>query len=288
MNLKHEAISAVGDQVKILVIGDVYGDSGLRALTEYLPILRKKYNFALVIANGENVSGGSSLLEKDYSMMKKLGIDIITSGNHIFRKREIWNYIHKVSDLLVPLNYNHYLLKEKEFLQGSIVRNVTPDFKVRVSNVIGQTFMQQHYESPFLALEKAIELDNKESFHIVDFHAEATAEKIALATFFDGELGFLYGTHTHVQTTDNRILEKGTAFITDVGMTGPYDSVIGANKKIVMKRLREGLPIKIEQANGIYQFSGVILTIDTRLRKTISIKRIYYCEEKGKKTNHFF
>jgi metallophosphoesterase (TIGR00282 family) len=168
------------------------------------------------------------------------------------------------------LNYNHYLLKEKDFLQGSIVREIAPGFKVRVSNVLGQTFMPQHYENPFVALEKVIALDNQESFHIVDFHAEATAEKIALALFFDGKLGCVYGTHTHVQTADNRLLEGGTAFITDVGMTGPYYSVIGASKKIIMKRLREGLPIKIEQASGAYQFSGVILTVDINLKRTIS------------------
>ena len=223
--------------MKILFIGDILGKVGRYAVKQELAKLIKLHNIDLTIANAENVSHGKSLEKHHYDELVKCGIDVFTGGNHSFFGNKIDSYVDKVNNLLVPVNYSAYNSKA-----GSRVYEVKGK-KIRITSLLGRSFMQPVPESPFAAMDKILQED-KSDFHFVDYHAETTAEKMAFALNYDGQIGALVGTHTHVQTADERILPKGSGFLTDAGMTGPRDSVIGADQEAVIYRTKTNLPTR--------------------------------------------
>lgn len=263
--------------MKILIIGDIYSIVGRQMVKYWITKIKKEYEnqfkIDLIIANGENTTHGKSLCKKHYDELKSIGIDVITTGNHIFGHPDVAKYISVTPDLLRPLNYNPYHPGN-----GTILIKVA-NKKVRVTNLIGRTFMDKS-DNPYFALEQLIKFDKQNTeeqsdIHIIDFHAEATAEKLSFAWNFDGEVTCVVGTHTHVQTADNRLLPKGTAFISDVGMTGPFYSIIGAKAEEVIIRDKKSMPAKFSPAAGEGQFSAVLLTIDDETNKAKKIERIF-------------
>ncbi|CFW92919.1 conserved protein of unknown function [endosymbiont DhMRE of Dentiscutata heterogama] len=260
--------------MKILTIGDIFGETGRQVIKNYLPQLKKEYQIDLTVANVENTTHGKGISRKHYWELKSYGIDIMTSGNHIFANEETRKLISEVPDLLRPLNSNPYHPGP-----GTIWTKIKGK-KIRITNLLGTNFMPLATENPYFALEKILNLQDWD-LHLVDFHAETTAEKIALSLYFDeknvaGEskkISALWGTHTHVQTADERILPKGTGFITDLGMTGPYSGVIGAKPEVIWQRSKYGLSAKMTPQKDNGQFNGVVWEFDDN-NKLISIKRI--------------
>ena len=253
--------------MRILAIGDIFGKTGRQVIKDYLPKLKNEHEIDLIIANVENTTHGKGISRKHYQELKNCGIDIMTSGNHIFAVEETKKYITEVPDLLRPLNSNPYHPGS-----GTILVKIKGK-KIRVTNLIGTTFMPMATENPYFALEKILNLSDGD-IHLVDYHAETTAEKIALALYFDEKISALWGTHTHVQTADERILPKGTGFITDLGMTGPYGGVIGAKPEVIFQRGKYGLPAKMTPHEDNGQFNGVIFEFDEDSNKLLNIKRI--------------
>jgi len=253
--------------MKILAIGDIFGKTGRNVIRNYLPKLKKEHCLDLVIANVENTTHGKGISRKHYQELKSYGIDIMTSGNHIFALEETKKYIEEFSNLLRPFNSNPYHPGI-----GTILINVKGK-KIRITNLLGTVFMPMVAENPYFALEKILNLKDSQ-IHLVDFHAEATAEKIALALYYDGQISALWGTHTHVQTTDERLLPKGTAFITDLGMTGPHGGIIGAKFEVIIQRTKYSLPTKMAPYEDNGQFNGVIFEFDEVSNKVLSIQRI--------------
>lgn len=252
--------------MNILVIGDIYGQVGRSILEEYLASLRKDYQIDFVIVNGENISHGKSMIKEHYHFLKRINVDVITGGNHTFDKPDMLDLIVDNDDILRPLNSNPY-----HSGKGSSIFTVK-DKKIRVTNLIGSVFMGSS-QNAYFEMDTLLKEDDSD-IHLVDYHAEASAEKIALAWNYDGKITALWGTHTHVQTNDARILPKGTGFITDIGMTGAYYSIIGANPTEVIYRQKNNLPIKFKPAIGEGQINGIVLFIDDITNKVIKIENI--------------
>lgn len=242
--------------MKILAIGDIVGECGVKKVKEILPDMKKRENIDFVIANGENAAEGMGITSKIFKDLLECGVDVITMGNHTWGKKDIFSFIdHK--KLIRPANYpegvpgNGYGIFE--------VNNK----KIGIINLIGRVDINVLSENPFIVGEKIIEqIKEKVDIIIVDFHAEATAEKIAMGYFLDGKVTILFGTHTHVQTADEKILDKGTAYITDIGMTGPKKSVIGMDIAASVKRFVTTLPEKYKIANGEAMFNGCIFNVE--------------------------
>jgi hypothetical protein len=270
--------------MKVLAIGDVFGKTGRQIIKNYLPELKEKYQIDFVVANVENATHGKGISKKHYEELKftkskegqekKILIDVMTSGNHIFHQEETQKFIGALPDLdlLRPLNSSPFHPGP-----GTIQVNIK-NKKIRVTNLIGVTFMPPA-ENPYFILEKLLE-DDDSDIHLVDFHAEATAEKIAFAYYFDnkfpGKITAMWGTHTHVQTADERILPSHkTAFITDLGMTGPTRGIIGAQPEGIIQRTKYGLPTRILPHEDNGQFNGVIWEIDDISNEVIKIERIF-------------
>lgn len=243
--------------INILIIGDIFGKVGRRMLAEHLPHLKTDYDLDCVIVNGENVTHGKSLSFKHYQFLKEIGVDVITSGNHIYKLAAVQSYIQATPDLLRPLNYLPYQPGAGTYVLA--VKNK----KLRVTNLLGRMAMPNS-ENPYWWFEKMLDQEkaNPTDLHIVDFHAEATSEKIAFAATYDGQLTAVVGTHTHVMTADARILPQGTAFITDLGMTGPINSVIGVKTEIIIEKERTGNFKHFEPATGPGQLTGVLIKIN--------------------------
>ena len=260
--------------MKILFIGDIVGRVGRRMVKECLPNIVDKYNIDFVIANGENASHGKGLLRHHYFELIESGVDVITLGNHYDSKKDIRGYLDRVDRLIRPLN----LLNEYPG-EGSAVYDVN-GVSIRVTNLLGSSFMKEEVNNPYYSLlDYLSNQEEKEDIHIVDFHAEATGEKICFAYAFDGKVSAVIGTHTHVQTRDARILAEGTGFISDVGMTGLYDGALGFDKDSVVNKLMYGNQSKFsipEEGRGL--FSAVVLNVDERTGKCIEIFPIYQVE----------
>ncbi len=255
--------------VRILFIGDIVGKSGRQTVKALLPKLTEKYNLELVVANGENSAGGFGITNETAEELFSYGIDIITTGNHVWDKKEAVPYIAKEHRILRPINY-----PDEVPGSGSIVLKTKRNNLVAVINVSGRIFMNV-LDCPFRVTKKEIERVKKETNVIViDFHGEATSEKIAFAHYFDGKVSAILGTHTHVQTADEKILPKGTAYITDVGMTGPENSVIGFKKEEVIEKFLTQMPKKFEVAIAPSIFSAIYLEIDNSSGKALKIERI--------------
>jgi len=254
--------------LKILFIGDVVGKEGRRAVAELLPHLVGE-SIDFVIANGENAAGGMGITPQVAEVLLELGVNVITSGNHIWRKKEIIPFLEQESRLLRPANYPSGAPG-----RGSGIYATPDGKKVGVLNLEGRIFMKA-LESPFKMAEEHLSFLRRETeVIIVDFHAEATSEKMALGWFLDGDASAVLGTHTHVQTADERVLPGGTAYITDVGMTGPTDSVIGIKKETALERFLTMLPNKFEPAKGGIELQGVIVEVDEGTGLSLGIHRI--------------
>ena len=256
--------------MRVLFIGDIIGEPGRKMVRQCLRGLLDKYCPDLVIANGENAAGGFGITPDIADELFFLGIDVLTSGNHVWDKKEIEPYLAKQDRLIRPSNY-----PEGNAGYGSVVISTEKAGKAAVLNLEGRVFMS-NLNDPFRVAEREIEKLKKETpVVIIDFHAEATSEKIALAWHLDGKASAVIGTHTHVQTADERVLTNGTAFITDAGMTGPTESVIGVKKEQAIARFLYQTPHRFEIPKGPVHLCGVLVDVDGRTGKAVSIERIH-------------
>jgi len=259
--------------VKILMIGDIVGRPGRNIVRSMIPKMRKKMEVDLVVANAENAASGNGVTRAVADEIFSAEIDILTSGNHIWDKHEIFDWIQDEPRLIRPANYPPGTPG-----RGYIVTTVGKIGKVAVINLSGRVFMPP-IDCPFQKLESILrDIENIVDFILVDFHAEATSEKVAFGYYFDGRVSAVVGTHTHIQTADARILPKGTAYISDVGMTGPYESVLGIKKELAISSFLTQLPQRFEVAKGHSQFNGVLIDLDTRTGKAKSIENLYEIE----------
>lgn len=260
--------------MRILFIGDIVGSLGREQVEEYLPRLKQKYQPQLTIVNGENAAAGKGITEKIYKQLLSSGADFITMGNHTFDKKEVFDFIEDAEKMIRPANYPTGTPGK-----GYGFVNVN-GVEVAIINLQGRTFLPA-IDDPFRYAEQLIEEVRKRTPIIfIDFHAEATSEKLALAWYLDGKISALVGTHTHVQTADNRILDNGTAYITDVGMTGPYDGIIGTEREAVIKRFLTQLPVRFEAIKkGKAQLSGVVIDINDKTGKATKIERILITDD---------
>ncbi|MCL6088387.1 MAG: TIGR00282 family metallophosphoesterase [Actinobacteria bacterium] len=255
----------------VLFLGDIIGNPGRKCLENYLDILIREENADVVIANGENAAGGIGITPEISDTLLQLGIDVITSGNHIFKKKEILDYIDREPRLLKPANYppdtpgnGCYIFSNKK----------TRGCEIAVFNLCGRVFID-NFDCPFRTADKVLSfISKKTSVIILDFHAEVTSEKMAIGWYLDGRVSAIIGTHTHIQTADERILNKGTAYITDVGMCGPRNSVIGVKKEIIVNRFINMMPHRFSVADSDNWISGAVIDIDETTGRANSIRRI--------------
>ena len=256
--------------MKILFIGDIVGRPGREATLALLPNLSQRYGpFDAVIANAENAAGGKGVTRAIVDELLEWGVDVISTGNHVWAQREILEFIDSVPNLIRPANFPKHTPGN-----GSIVASTHAGMEIGVINIAGQVYME-NYENPFHTLDNILpQIRAQTNFVIVDFHAEATSEKIAMGWYADGKVSAVICTHTHVQTADERVLPQGTAYITDVGMTGPHDSVIGMKKEIVLRRFLTMLPVRHQVADDDVVLSAVVLELDEKTGKANSIQRI--------------
>jgi 2',3'-cyclic-nucleotide 2'-phosphodiesterase len=255
--------------MKILFIGDLVGKPGRRAVRELLPHIVADQAIDFVIANCENAASGFGVTREIIEELYENHIDVLTSGNHIWDKREVMDYIEEYEALLRPANYPQEVPGH-----GSIIMPHPSGDYIGVLNLMGRVFMLP-LECPFRVAIKEIErLRKKTKIIIVDMHAEATSEKIALGWHLDGLVSAVIGTHTHVQTADERILPGGTAYLTDAGMTGSFDSVIGIKKDLILDRFLTQLPNKFEVAKGDVRLQGVVMNIEEASGKCLSVERL--------------
>jgi len=260
--------------VRILMIGDVVGSPGRNCVRDLLPRIVQNYQIDLTIANGENLAAGTGFNEKTANELFSFGVELLTMGNHVWDKREALDYIKKEVKIIRPINY-------PPGAPGCGFRLLSVHgVKVAIVNASGRVFMPA-LDCPFRTLRDAVSLLQQETpVIILDFHAEATSEKMAMGWFLDGQVSAVIGTHTHVQTADERILTQGTAYITDVGMTGPYQSVLGVEPEIVMNKFITQLPARFEVAKeGPVQFNAVVVEIDSYSGKALHIERIFDLHE---------
>jgi metallophosphoesterase (TIGR00282 family) len=247
------------------MVGDVVGKPGRKATSVLLPELREKHGIDLIVANGENAAGGIGLTPETAQELLQAGVDVITSGNHIWHHREIVPYIENEPRVLRPLNMppgvpgHGYLITEKAM----------------VVSLMGRVFVG-HFDCPFRAMDCLLEEVNpRPPIILVDFHGEATAEKVALGWYLDGRVSAVLGTHTHVGTIDAQLLPRGTAYVTDIGMTGPMDSVIGDDTEAVLQRFLTALPHRLSVGQGKTMVNAILVKVDDNSGKALSIDRIY-------------
>ena len=255
---------------KILMVGDIVGAAGRTIFQRHIESIRRDYGIDFVIVNGENSAHGVGITPRICEFFKNHGVDVITSGNHIWHKKEIFPYLSSHQDLLRPAN----------FPTGVPGVGVTVVNKQGVSyavvNILGRVFMRENLDCPFKTLETILTyVRDKARIIIVDFHAEATSEKQAMATYFDGRVTALIGTHTHVQTADERIMPGGTAYITDVGMAGSINSLLGMEAKPIIQRFMTQMPVKFTvEMNPPYMLCAVVIEADVTTGRAVSVKRL--------------
>lgn len=254
--------------MKILAIGDLIGNAGIKELRKKLADIKKKEEIDFIIVNGENSAEGMGLTEANFKDILAMNIDVITMGNHTWGKKDIFKFIDHPK-LIRPANY------PKGVVGKGYNIYTCQNKKIAVINLIGRVDINVLSENPFITVKEIVEkIKNKVDMIFVDFHAEATAEKIAMGYFLDGKVTAVYGTHTHVQTADEKILPNGTGYITDIGMTGPKHSVIGMDIAASLKRFETTLPERYRIATGECILNGVVFEIDDENHKVKSIKRI--------------
>lgn len=264
--------------LKILFVGDLIGDSGCDLLQRKLPALREKYSIDAVIINGENSApDGRGITPRQMAFFKELSVDVVTTGNHVWDKREIYPYFAEHKDLLRPLNF-------PSGCPGLGVAIIATDKgSVGVVNLQGRVFMRELTSCPFRALDSALTfLQSRTNCVVVDIHAEATAEKAGLGYYADGRVSAVIGTHSHIQTADARILPEGTAYITDVGMCGALNSMIGMKKDSVLNQMLTQMPTRfVVETEGPMVFNAVVISVDAETGKAVAIERLYVVDEKG-------
>ncbi|WP_163536860.1 TIGR00282 family metallophosphoesterase [Gracilibacillus sp. YIM 98692] len=255
--------------MKILFIGDIVGSPGRDMVQTYLSKLKKKYQPHVTIINGENAAAGKGITEKIYKNLLDWGAQAITMGNHTWDKKEIFHFIDDATYIVRPGNL------PPDTPGNEIIYVKSNGKEIAVLNLLGRTFMQP-VDDPFRKVDQLIqEAKKRTNIIFVDFHAEATSEKQAFGWYLDGKVSAVVGTHTHVQTADNRILPKGTSYISDVGMTGPYDGILGMERESVIKKFLTGLPVRFEvPKQGRTQLSGVLIDIDPANGMSKSIEKI--------------
>jgi metallophosphoesterase (TIGR00282 family) len=260
--------------MKLLFIGDIVGQPGRRAVVELVPQLRQQHALDFVIANGENSAGGSGITPKTAEEIFSAGVDVITTGDHLWDQKEVMELLQNEKRFLRPLNYPPGTPG-----RGSGVFNIqhstlNSQRSIAVLNAQGRTFMPP-LENPFLlAAEEVKRLRERTKIIFVDFHAEATSEKIAFARMLDGQVSAVVGTHTHVQTADEQIFSGGTAYLTDAGFTGPHESVLGREIEPVLKRFLTGMPQRFEVAKDRVLLHGCMIEIDDASGKAVKIQRV--------------
>lgn len=252
--------------MKILFIGDIFGKPGREMIENHLYAIKQKYQIDFVIANAENAAHGKGITKRVYDELILQGIQAMTMGNHTYAKRELVDFIDDADRLVVPYNQ----LKTLPGVGSRVFK--FQDKRIRVTNLLGCTFMNGYNTNPFIAMDELLK-DCHEDIHIVDIHAEATSEKIALSYYLTGRVSAVFGTHTHVQTADEKIIDGKTAYISDVGMTGPSEGVIGCSKESILYRMTTGLNSRFEIAEGKACLSGVMVEFDSQ-NVPISIERI--------------
>ena len=254
--------------MNILAIGDIVGEIGVKKIVKELPKLKEKYNIDFCIINGENSAGGMGITKKIFDSLINAGADVITMGNHTWGKKDIFSFIDD-KRIVRPANYT-------KGLPGNDYSIVNKNNKrIAVINLIGRTSMGILSENPFIVANNIYnKLKNQADIFVLDFHAEATAEKIAMGYYMDGKYTIVYGTHTHVQTADEQMLEKGTAYITDIGMTGPKKSVIGMDVGVSFKRFVTSLPERYKLADSEAMINGCVFKINDETNRTEEIIRI--------------
>lgn len=267
--------------MNILVIGDIVGKPGRTAIASFLPSIMDRCNVDFVVANGENAAGGFGLTPAIADELFDYGIDVITSGNHIWDKKEIYQYLDDTDKIVRPANYPQDVPGK-----GYVVAHLAKGVKVAVMSLSGRVFLA-HVDCPFRTADDLLqELAPMTPIILIDVHAEATAEKVALGWYLDGRVSAVLGTHTHVQTADERVLPKGTAYITDIGMCGPRDSVIGIESDIIVNKFLTQMPARFKVARGTVMFNAVLLEVDESTGKARSVVRIN-CSSSGYSHNPF-
>ena len=261
--------------MKLLFLGDIVGRPGRDLIRRHVRALASRHDADLVIANGENAAGGAGITRENMLEIRSAGVDVITTGNHVWDKRETLEFIGNEPRLLRPANY-----PDGTPGAGSCVVDAKNGVRVGVINVMGRVFLHA-IDDPFRAAEREIARVRGDGAQVifVDVHAETTSEKIALSYYLDGQVAAVIGTHTHVQTADERILAGGTACLTDVGMTGPHDGVIGIDKDAIIARFLSGLPARFETASGDPRLNGVIINVDPSNGRATGITRLSLSED---------
>jgi len=256
-------------KLKLLCIGDIVGRPGRRILADRLKPLVDEQGIDCIIANAENAAGGSGLTPQIYSKLIRYGVNLVTLGDHAYKKKEIIQTLETEDDIIRPANFS-----ELAAGRGVAFYKTGKGPVVAVVSLIGRIFMKPA-ESPYIVIDKILpQAASKADIIVVDFHAEATSEKIAMGYYLDGRVSCLFGTHTHVPTADERILPKGTAYITDVGMTGPVNSVLGRAIDNVVKSFRTQMPVPFEVASGEVKMESIVVTIDSSTKTAEKIERL--------------
>ncbi|HCN20387.1 MAG: metallophosphoesterase [Planctomycetes bacterium GWA2_50_13] len=263
-------------KLNILVLGDIVGQPGRAIVENRLPALIKEKNIDFAIANAENAADGSGITPDVVKGLFASGLDAITTGDHVWRKKEAIQVLETDTRVLRPANYSP-LAKGRGWV---VIKNhLQPD--IAVINLLGRVYMSP-IDCPFRVVDRILEdVSRKTQIIIVDIHAEATSEKVAMGWYLDGRVSAVVGTHTHVQTADERVLPGSTAYITDLGMTGPYHSVLGRNKDHVLKFMVTQMPTRFEVAEKDVRMSGAIITVDASTGKALGIERLVVCENNG-------
>lgn len=254
--------------MRVLAIGDVVGKNGTEFLRAKLKKFKKENQIDLVIANGENSAEGNGITPDSARRLLDSGVDVITNGNHTFRRREIFTFLNENNRIIRPYNFP----SEKTPGMGFCKLTVN-DIKICVINILGVAYLES-INLPLDAVDEVLSKCEDCKIKIIDFHAEATAEKRAFGFYVDGRVSAVFGTHTHVQTSDEEVLPGGTGYITDVGMTGVINSVLGVKKELSIRRIRDRMPVRFENASGPCKMECIIYNIDDRSGKTKSVERL--------------
>ncbi len=255
-------------KMKILILGDVVSSIGCDHVRKILPKMKREHGIDFCIANGENSASGNGITPHSAQFLFDSGIDIITTGNHVYKRQEIYDFLDERNDIVRPANF-YKGNPGKGYAVADLGR-----VKIGVVNLIG-SFSMDSVDNPFIAAEKILDEIRDCKIKIVDFHAEATSEKRAFGFFLDGRVSCVFGTHTHVQTADEQILPDGTAYITDVGMCGVRQSVLGVDKDIIIKKFIDSMPARFNAASGECMINAIVLEVNPSDGKAISVKRIF-------------
>ena len=255
---------------RALLIGDIVGKPGRRALAVGLPLLMKDHPIDVIIANGENTAGGSGITPPIFEELRAMGVDVVTMGDHVYRKKEAVPLLTESDRLLRPLN-----LPDEAAGRGWTVLESQSGFPFAVITLLGRTFMKPA-ACPFHAVDKALaEIGDRARLIFVEMHAEATSDKIGMGWHLDGRASAVFGTHTHVQTSDERVLPQGAAYITDLGMTGPHEGILGRRKEKVLSAVITGMPTYFDVATGDLRVCGALVTADTQTGRASAIERVF-------------